>query len=212
MIPVRYRQLQIALAAWRRSARDLDLEGYLEGLRRILADFSELLPDPRSPAPRRRGEMSSVSITKSSQGASLRCCRARGGVDRGSQSKLNVTIACAPARMAAASTLTIVDVGKNERVDEPLEVGHHAVGHSLRHQLARALEGLRLFQVGTVLEDVPKALVENRRRPSRAHDAGVGQAYEQVTKRCRIEHACVVEDDERHSNLVAEAVLPLLRR
>jgi len=102
--------------------------------------------------------------------------------------------------------VTIVDVGKNERVDELLEVGHHAVGHCLRHQLPRALEGLGL-QVGTVLEDVPKALVEDRRRPPRAHDAGVAETDEQVTKRRRIEHACVVEDDERHSNLVAEAVL-----
>src|SRR5450432_1748862 len=51
MIPVRYRQLQIALAAWRRNARDLDLEGCLDVLRLILADFSELLPAPRSPSP-----------------------------------------------------------------------------------------------------------------------------------------------------------------
>jgi hypothetical protein len=43
MIGIRYRQLQRALAAWRRSARDLDLEVCLEALRRILADFSELL-------------------------------------------------------------------------------------------------------------------------------------------------------------------------
>jgi hypothetical protein len=81
-----------------------------------------------------------------------------------------------------------------------------SVGHGLRHQLACALEGLGL-QIGTVLEDVPKALVEDRHRPSRAHDAGVDETAEQVTKRRRIEHACVVDDDERHGGLVAEAVL-----
>src|SRR5258706_5247938 len=37
VIGIRYRQLQRALAAWRRSARDLDLEGCLEVLRQILA-------------------------------------------------------------------------------------------------------------------------------------------------------------------------------
>ena len=100
----------------------------------------------------------------------------------------------------------IVAIGQNETVDQPLESGDHAVRHRSRHQLARPLEGLRL-EVEAVLEDVPEALVQDRVRPPRTHHAGVRQAHEQIAKRGRVEHACVVEDDERHRALIPEAVL-----
>jgi hypothetical protein len=56
----------------------------------------------------------------------------------------------------------IIGVGKNETVDQSLEPADHAVRYRSRHQLAGALERLRL-KVRAMLEDVAKALVQNRR-------------------------------------------------
>jgi len=86
------------------------------------------------------------------------------------------------------------------------KVAPELLSHGLGHQLAGALQSHGL-QIGAVLEDVAKALVEDRRRPSRAHHARVREADQEIAKRRRVENAGVVEDDERHSTSVAEAVL-----
>jgi hypothetical protein len=102
--------------------------------------------------------------------------------------------------------VAIIGVGKNKAVDELLKTGYHAVGDGAGHQLTRALESLG-FQFGAVFENVAEALVEDRGRPARAHDAGVRGPHEDISKRGRVEHASVVEDDDRHRALITEAVL-----
>jgi hypothetical protein len=95
---------------------------------------------------------------------------------------LNVTIVWAPCADRGGEHVPIVYVGEDETFDQGFEVRHHAVGHSSRHQLAGAVEGLG-FQVGPLLEDVSKALVEDRRGPPRPHHAGVPEAHEEIAKR-----------------------------
>ena len=96
----------------------------LVALRRILADFSELLPAPRSPstAP---GSRDRCQIRRRRGGQARRCRAARRSA--GKSSRLKVTIACAPARIAAASTCRSSTSGRTSASMRDLEVGHHAV-------------------------------------------------------------------------------------
>lgn len=72
-----------------------------------------------------------------------------------------------------------------------------AVGHGLDHQLARTHQHLG-SQLGPVLEDVAEALVEDLVGPARAKETGPSEPHQQIAKRRGVEHARVVDDDERH--------------
>jgi hypothetical protein len=99
----------------------------------------------------------------------------------------------------------VVGVRKREPVNELLEARHHAVGDGSFHQLPRPGEGLWL-QLWPLLQDVPKALVEDDLGPPRPHHAGAREPNEQIPQRRRVEHAGVVDDDKRHDLLLSSPV------
>jgi len=57
-----------------------------------------------------------------------------------------------------------------------------------------------------MIQDACEALVEDSIRPPRLHEPGDGDAKKNVAQRCGMEHAGIIQNDERHG-LVAESVL-----
>lgn len=102
--------------------------------------------------------------------------------------------------------VSIVRVRELETFNEVFKSCHQAIRHRIAHQRASAIER-GVCQVGTVLFDAAEAFVENLLRPACANDARIRDPHEQVAKLSGVQHAGVVDDNERHLTSVPEAVL-----
>jgi|GEM_PF-5571652 len=82
--------------------------------------------------------------------------------------------------------------------DKALIVLNEAVRHRSIHQIAGALE-LFLGEVGAISQEVSCPFVVDVPGPSGGEEPRSSQPDQEVTQRSGVENACVVDDDETHS-------------
>jgi DNA-binding NarL/FixJ family response regulator len=100
--------------------------------------------------------------------------------------------------------LDIVHAGSDSfPLTECIEARHNAVRNG-RVMSSRVRFSAYGFKIGSLLQDVREALIENEVGPSRANDARVREPDEQVPERRRIEHAGVVQDKRQNADAGAD--------
>lgn len=106
--------------------------------------------------------------------------------------------------------MAVVRVGQLEAVDERLVAGHVGVRQREVHERLGAREVLRR-EIGALAQHCAEALLDDLVAPVGLDHAGPRDADEQIAKRCREEHACVIDDDERHGAIPSVPEVVLLR-
>jgi len=95
-------------------------------------------------------------------------------------------------RDGGGEDVPVIAVGKLEPVDETFVAADHCVGHGDCHQPAGAAKPIRR-QVGSIVDDVVEALIQDPFRPARLEEAGDGKADQKIpqpsgVQDVRVEH------------------------
>lgn len=93
--------------------------------------------------------------------------------------------------------VSIIEVRKLEPFDERLVAEHQTIPHSPKHQLPGACQRSRV-EVGPIPVEVGEHFIEDLVSPLGLDQPGLRDADQQVPQRAWIQHAGVVDHDERH--------------
>lgn len=102
-----------------------------------------------------------------------------------------------PGFYCCREDVPIVRVREIEHVDQWLVADDETVSDRTHHQLARPGECFRP-QVGSILDEILKHLVENPVCPLGLHQASLGNSDEQVPKRVGVQHVGIVNNNKGH--------------
>jgi hypothetical protein len=89
------------------------------------------------------------------------------------------------------------NVGQVQHLDQRFVTSDEHIPDCLVHQFSGAIE-LAWIEIGPVLLEVTKRLIENLVGPFRLNQTSLSDTDQQVAQAVRIENVGVVEDDERH--------------
>ena len=96
--------------------------------------------------------------------------------------------------------LAIIGVRKGQGGDEGLVLGDVAIGDVLVHKLPASGQA-RGRDIRPIGQDVSRPLIINLVRPASLEQVHYSKLHEQVAKRGRIQHACIVETDRGHCSV-----------
>ena len=105
-----------------------------------------------------------------------------------------------PAVNRSRQHVTVIEVGKRQRRNDGLVLGDEAIGDVLIHELPASSQA-RGRDIRAIGQDVPCPLIMDLIRPASLEQVRQSEPHKQITERCRVQDARIVEDDSSHGSV-----------
>ncbi len=167
------------------------LQQLLEALRWMLQRSRLVLDNSKDCAGRQVNQVDDEGVRV--YGFNAVCCQSR----RGKVLQVEGDDGLSTDSNGCRENMPIVLVRQGQRRFQRFEVLDKNICNRRVHELTRSRQP-RLIEFRTLEQDVSKDLVEDSLRRPRTNDRSLPKPNEQISKRCREQHASVVDDRECH--------------